>query len=207
MGKKSKANTSIKSEDSNTSKANNEVFIKNVATGYVYQMVHHLKDKEACLLRTGNKFEKFKLIDIRNGLVSGKWTEPNVHEVRKFIKEDNIFFEALNLKMVNRVLFSEVLIEIDGQLEKDFLGDKYMVSILEKSQKQLARVMKDSFEKMYNADKTIFFNFLNTVERIGKKISKLKPHELIAMENAIDQCIENPERFIPERIMLTKVNE
>lgn len=197
--------TSLKLENSNTNFK--EFFIKNVESGYVYQVVPHLKEPDACLLRTGNKFVKFKLLDIKNGLVNGKWTDPNIHEIKKFKEKDQMYLESLNLIFLNRIIHSEILIEIDNALKEHFLDDKYMVSCLEKTEKQITRVMKDNFYKAYSADKDIFFHVLNTAERVGKKLAKIKPHEFIYLEKYLDKFIEDPSKFAIESIEITKVHE
>ncbi len=90
-------NTKTKSSDSSTKiEEAPKQYIKNVASGFIYQIGKDAKNKNIALLRKGNLYTKFLISDIKNGIVSGVWKEPNEHEIKAFVKQDNEYFQALN---------------------------------------------------------------------------------------------------------------
>jgi hypothetical protein len=201
-------NTKTKSGDSSTKieESPKQQYVKNVSTGFIYHAVADIKNEKNILLRKGNSFTKFLLSDIKNGLVTGVWKEPNEHEIRAFVKQDNEYFQQLNYKLVMRVLLTQIMLELDDDLKQDFMDDKYIHGLLERSEKQFTRLIKENFGRMYAIDKEILLTFLNSVERVAKKLSSRVPHEFLFFEKAIDACIENPEQFTPDSIEFTKVD-
>jgi|GEM_PF-3280006 len=184
-----------------------KLYVKNVQTGIVYHLLMHSKQPNTCFLRTGNHHEKFLLSTIQNGLVSGKWADPNEHEIKAFEKKDLAYFQELTYKLINRVLYAQLLLEIDDDLKKDFMDDNYMRGIIERSEKQCTRLITENMAKMYGANKEALFTFLNTIERVTKKLSTRLPHEFLFFEKAIDKCIENPEAFMPDNVEMVKLDD
>ncbi len=210
MGKKSKdrstANTSESTNDSNIKPVVKRVFIKNAETGYLYELLTHKKDPNFCFLRSGNSYQKFKTATINQGIVFGNWIDPNEHEIRSFIKKEDQYMLELRCKLVNRVLFAQLLLEIDDELKKDFHDDKYFRGILERSEKQCTRIINENMTKMYGANAEVLFTFLESIQRVGKKLSSRLPHEFMYFEKAIDMCIENPEAFTPDAVEIMKLD-
>ena len=182
------------------------VYVKNAETGYLYELLVHKKDPNYCFLRSGNRHEKFKITTINQGLVSGKWVDPNQHEIKTFEQKEEQYAFELRCRLVNRVLYCQILLEIDDELKKDFHQDAYLRGILDKSEKQLTRVINENMTRMYSANKDVLFTFLESIQRVGKKLSSRLPHEFMFFEKAIDMCIENPEAFMPDNVEMVKLD-
>lgn len=203
------SNTKIESKDLSTKvqEQSKQQYIKNVASGIIYHVVADLKNNKNVLLRKGNTFTKLLFLEIKTGIVNGRWKEPNEHEIKAFVKADNEYFQALNYKLVQRILLTQILLELGDDLRQDFMDDKYIHGLLEKCEKQFTRLIKENNARMYAIDKEMLLTLFNSVERVAKKLALRAPHEFMFFEKAIDMCIENPEQFTPENIEFVKLSE
>lgn len=204
------SNTSTKTNDSNTetvAKPVTDQYIKNVSSGFIYHVLPVEKDKSSVYLRTKNSYTKFKFLDIKQGIVKGIWSDPNEHEIRDFQERDKLYFQEFTFKLIKRIMYTQLLLELDDDLKEDFSDDKYMQNILEKSEKQFIRVVKETYPRMYAIDKNTLNTFMRSMEEFISKISKVLPHEFLFMNVAIDRYLENPELFTPENVEIVKVNE
>lgn len=202
------SNTSINTKNSSTeNKPTTDKYIKNVASGLIYHIVPDAKLKGVVSLRSKNIYTKYNLIDLKNAIVKGKFTEPNEHEVRKWIDKDRKYYEELTYRLIKRTMYTQLLIELDDELKIDFEDNKYIRGILEKSEKQFVRLIQETYLKMYNVDKNFLITFMGNIEKFITRLSGVMPHDFIFLNVALDKYFENPELFVPETIELTKIDE
>lgn len=174
--------------------------------GAIFQVLPHEKDFTKVWLRYRNKYEKFEYKSIRQGLVDGRWREVNVHELRKHLEAEQEYFSELNEKLVKRVILTQVLMELDDDLKKDFVDDKYMRNVLDKSEKQFSRLVEGAYDRMYKIDKTMLQNFMNQIDSLTSKCAKVPLQEFYFLNEFIDLYLADPKKYHTDTVLLDKID-
>lgn len=169
-------------------------FVKH-ENGIIFHVLAHKTKNNICFLRRGNKYIQKNKLEIKQGLVDGKWKRINEHELKRFLDEDNERLMALTRKMVNRAVHSQALLDIDDELKSDFEDDKRMSSVLERSSKEVERVSNKAFEKIFDKDEEYTLELIKAVSRIGKKIGSMDIRDMSYLESHIDNFSENIEEY------------
>lgn len=203
-------NTESKSENSSTNKVSAEElakqYIKNTATGALYHVLQDKKSINNLHLRSKNRYESCNKLKLEQGIVDGKWITPNVHEIKKHIEEENAYFEALTYRLVKRIMFTQLLLELDDELVKDYSDDKYVSGLLKRCEKEFLRLVLETYPKMYSIDKQMLISFMNNIDSFVGKIAKLQVHEFVIANKMIDDYLADPNTHTPEIIQLDKID-
>ena len=172
------------------------------SNGSLFQVLTSKDNPGKVRLRTRNKYEEFSETSIKQGIVDGRWTYPNEHEVKKHIEAEEKYLTELTHRLVKRVLMTQLLMELDDDLKKDYADDKYMRSILDRSEKAFFRLTEGAYGKMYNIDKTMLQNFMKHIDTFTSKCAKVPLHEFYHLNDMMEKYLANPEAYQAEKIIL-----
>jgi hypothetical protein len=173
--------------------------------GLMFQIMQHYKIRGKCYLRRGNKYTLKDLTEIKQGIQSGTWNQPNEHEIKNFIKEDNKKTLLITQKIVNRTLHAQALLEIDDSLKEDLEDDNRMVAVLNRSNKEIERIADKMYDRIYDKDDTVSQNLLDVVSRIGKIIGGIDVIDMPFLENHLDRFLENIEEHRKETVYFKNI--
>lgn len=179
-------------------------FVK-TKSGTIYQIILHQSKPDKILLRIRNDYKESSLKSIKQGLVDGKFFEVNEHEKKAWIEKDTKYMDSLTKKIVKRIIISQLLIELDEELIEDFESDKRMRSVLTRSTKECERVTVKKYDKLYKTNKTFLTNFINEVDKFTTTCSNFDIHEFIFLNKMVKDYMDNPDKFQPETVQLTKI--
>ena len=176
------------------------------SNGAIFRVLAHEKKIGKVLLYSKNKHEEYDFLKLRNGLVDGSWKTINEHELRKHIKSEEEYQQQLSFKLVKRILFTQLLMEVDDELTNDFENDKYIRGILEKSEKQFIRLISEQYNKFYQIDKQAVHNFLKHIEGVISKVAKVNIESFYDLDKHIEKFILNPEAYKSEVVEFEKID-
>lgn len=199
----------LKSENSSTSVPLSELkkqYIKHVQTGAIFQTRKHDKDDKKLYLRCKNSFSVFTIQQITQGIVNGVWVEPNEHELRKHIAEENKYFEEYSYRLIKRVIYTQLLLEVDSDLIQDHSDDKDMRKLLERCETRFERLIKEHFTRLYHTDKDYLTNFMNGIDSVVTKMAKVGVHEFLIIDKMMDEYLADPAKHTPEVIEMVKID-
>jgi len=180
-------------------------YVKHTKEGTIFQVIPHKTKKGMCLLRAKNKYLEKKVTDVKQDIVNGYWSPINQQEFREWAKKDNEYMLNLSQKLVKRILMSQLLIELDEELQNDYEGDVYFNNVLKKSVKQCERVVKDQYDKLYNLDKTYLTNFMNNIDDFAGTCSQFKIQDFIHLNKLLEKYAENPEKYQEEFVEFNEI--
>lgn len=175
---------------------NNFILVKE--TGFIYEIIQDKKNKGTLFLRKGNAYQKFDRKVIAQRLVDGKYSRPNEHQLKQHIAKEQKYFQELTEKLVHRIVLGQALIECNDDLIEDYADDKYIKNTIEKSNKQLSRLVEDVYARMYNTEPKMLVYCLEELQKTAKIIGKTKPHHFVGINTLLDEFVKNPEKYIPE---------
>lgn len=178
-------------------------FIK-TKTGSIYQVLQQ-ENKKGLLLRTGNAYKKVTFKEIKDGLDSSKYTVPTQEEIDAWLKRDAEYINGLTKKMMKRIITAQLLIEQNDELIQDNLDDKYLKSLMNKSNKHLERIVGKHYDNMYVASNTILHNITKAQDEVLTNLAKLNPEDMLIINKFVKEFLENPEKFRPEKYELEKL--
>ncbi len=181
-------------------------YIKHVETGAIFHVLQDTKKERNVFLRSKNSYKGLDKIKLQQGIVDGKWSTPNEHELRKHIELENAYYQELTYRLLKRVMFTQLLLELDNELMKDYSDDKYMHGLLTRCEKQFERLVKEEYPKLYAINKEMMMNFLNCIDEVVGKMAKLQVHEFVIVNKLIDDFLADPEAHTPETIELDKID-
>lgn len=199
----------VRSENSSTSVPTQEQlkhYIKHVKTGAIFQMRSYEKDDKKLYLRSRNSYQVFAQQHIKQGIVSGIWKEPNEHELRKHIEEENKYFEEYSYRLIKRVIYTQLLLEVDSDLMQDHADDKDMRKLLERCETRFDRLVKDHFTRLYHTDKDYLTNFMNGIDSVVSKMAKAGVHEFLIIDKMMDEYLADPAKYTPDVIEMVKID-
>lgn len=182
-----------------------DTFVKS-KSGTIYQVIPHNTKKGVVLLRNKNKYIEKTLVELKQEIVNRNWFSINEHEYRKWAEEDNKHMMLLSHKLVKRILLTQLLIELDDELESDFNNDKYMRNVIEKSKKQCERLVVAQYNKIYETDKTYVTNFMNSIDDFATTCAQFKIEDFLHINTLIRRYNENPEQYQDKMIAFTKLD-
>lgn len=191
----------------------NELPMQQVLDGYVkhkngtiFQVIPHSTKKDSVLLRTKNIYVEKTFREVKQAIVDGYWSSINEHEWRAWAEKDNEYIIKLSHKLVKRILLSQLLIELDEELEDDFEGDKHFRNTLHKSTKQCERILKDQYNKLYETDKTFLTNFMNNIDDFVGTCSTFQIQDFIHLNKLMEKYAENPKAYQEETVGLVIID-
>lgn len=174
--------------------------------GAIFHVLQHGKKNGKVLLHSKNSYKEFDYMTIKNGLVNGSWLPINQHELKKHLKSEELYRELLTKKLVKRILFSQLLMELDDSLKEDFEDDKYVRGILERSEKQFERLVMEQYDKFYKIDKQMVLNFLKHIETFANKAINLGVEDFYQVNEMLDLYLSNPEKYHSDVVLLEKID-
>lgn len=183
-----------------------QMYIKHVPTGAIFQTLQDTKNEDKLFLRSKNSHKSFTHQQIQQGVVDGRWTTPNEHELRKHIREENDHMEKYTHRLVKRIIYTQLMMELDSELIEDHADDKNIRSLLERSEKHFERLVKENFNRLYNVDKEYLTNFMNGINNVVSNMAKIDVHQFLAVDKLLSDFIANPDEFTPETIELIKID-
>lgn len=181
-------------------------YIKHVETGAIFQMRSYEKDEKKLYLRAKNSYQVFTQQHIKQGIVNGVWREPNEHELRKHIEEENKYFEEYSYRLIKRVIYTQLLLELDSDLMQDHADDKDMRKLLERCETRFERLVKDHFARLYHTDKDYLTNFMNGIDNVVSKMAKVGVHEFLIIDRMMDDYLADPAKYTPDHIEMVKID-
>ena len=182
-----------------------ETFVKN-KNGTIYQVIPHKTKKGIVLLRINNAYIEKPFVKVKQEIVDGKWSAINEHEYRDWIRKDHEYMVDLSERLVKRVMFSQLLLELDDSFEKDFQDNKHFKNVLERSKKQCERLITSQYDRLYDTDKTYVTNFMNSIDGFITTCSKLGIDDFIHLNETIADYVKNPEKYQAETVELTQLD-
>lgn len=182
-----------------------EQYIK-YPNGAIFQVMAHPKKVGKVLLYSKNKYLEIDFLKVKNGLVKKEYFPINEHEYRKHVKEEELYQQEFSYRLVKRILYTQLLIELDDELKQDFSDDKYVLGLLERCEKQFERLVKEQFARFYNIDKQITNNFLKQIELFVSKVSKVRIDTFFDLNEMMDQYLADPNKFKLDVVYLDKVD-
>lgn len=174
--------------------------------GAIFRVLAHQKKVGKVYLQSKNSYREFDFIAIKNGLVDGKWLPINQHELKKHLKSEELYREQLTKKLVKRILFTQLLMELDDSLKEDYENDNYVRGILERSEKLFDRLVTEQYAKFYSIDKQIVLNFLKHIETFVDKSVNLGVEDFYQVNEMLDLYLSNPEKYRSDVVMLEKID-
>lgn len=183
-----------------------ETFVKS-NTGTIYQVIPHKTKKDVVLLRINNSYIEKPFKKVKQEIVDGKWSAINQHEYREWIKKDHEYMVDLSERLVKRVMFSQLLLELDDTFERDFQDNKYFKNVLEKSKKQCERLITSQYDRLYDTDKTYVTNFMNGIDGFMTKCAALGIDDFIHLNILMDKYVKNPEEYQEDMVELKQLKD
>jgi hypothetical protein len=171
-------------------------------TGSIYQV---LQNEKGLHLRTGNTYKKTTLQDVREKFKSEIYAEPTQEEIDAWLKRDAEYINGLTKKMMKRIITAQLLIEQNDELIQDNLDDKYIKSLMQKSNKHLERVVGKHYDNLYAANNVILHNITKSQDSVLSNLSKLNPEDMLVIDKFVKEFVENPEKYRPEKFELEKL--
>lgn len=208
MGTKTKATT-----ESNTKESTNALSIEEQLREYVkhpngaiFRILAHPRKLGKVYLQSKNSYKEFDFLAIKNGLVAGDWLAINQHELKKHLKSEELYREQLTRKLIKRVLFTQLLMELDDSLKEDYENDNYVRGILERYEKVFERLVTEQYAKFYSIDKQMVLNFLKHIETFVEKAINLGIEDFYQVNEMLDLYLSNPEKYHSDVVMLEKID-
>lgn len=174
--------------------------------GTIFQVIPHATKVNMVLLRTKNQYVEKYFNEVKQAIIDGYWSPINVQEFREWAKKDNEYMLKLSHKLVKRILLSQLLIELDEDLERDFENDTYFKNTLSKSTKQCERIIKDQYNKLYEVDKTFLTNFMNNIDDFVGTCSTFDIQDFMHLNKLMEKYAENPKAYQEESVELVKID-
>ena len=181
-----------------------ESYVK-TSKGKIYHIVKHNRSVYKCYLRSGNSYTEAGLADIKQKIVNREWSAINEHEWKKWVKTDNEIIKKISNKLVKRVIMAQILLEINDDLIDDHQDNKYLKSVINKSNKECERIVKKNYDMMYDQDETLVQNLLNKIENLTKNLSELTVGQLVDVDALLRGYIKNPDKYQSEAIEMKEI--
>lgn len=185
----------------------NDVLSQYIKTrkGNIYQVLGNPKSPKTAILRSGRTQIKTTTLDIRQGLVDGRYQSINEHEWRKWVKEDNEYIDELTKKLLRRIILTQLLIELDDELIEDYQDDKYFRGLLERTNKASERIAVKQYNNLYKTNKQVLVNMMNYIDNLTKSCSKLDLEDYPYVVGLVDKYIANPNEYRKATVELVEI--
>lgn len=208
MGTKTKATTKSSTKESINALGIEEQLKEYVKhpNGAIFRVLAHPRKLGKVYLQSKNSYKEFDFLAIKNGLVIGDWLAINQHELKKHLKSEELYREQLTRKLIKRVLFTQLLMELDDSLKEDYENDNYVRGILERSEKLFSRLITEQYAKFYSIDKQMVLNFLKHIETFVDKAINLGVEDFYQVNEMLDLYLSNPEKYRSDVVMLEKID-
>ena len=208
MGTKTKVTTESSTKESTNALSIEEQLREYVKhpNGAIFRVLVHPRKLGKVYLQSKNNYKEFDYLAIKNGLVAGDWLAINQHELKKHLKSEELYREQLTRKLIKRVLFTQLLMELDDSLKEDYENDNYIRGILERSEKLFERLVTEQYAKFYSIDKQMVLNFLKHIETFISKAINLGVEDFYQVNDMLDLYLSNPEKYRSDVVMLEKID-
>lgn len=208
MGTKTKVTTESSTNESTNALSIEEQLREYVKhpNGAIFRVLAHPRKVGKVYLQSKNNYKEFDYLAIKKGLVAGDWLPINQHELKKHLKSEELYREQLTRKLVKRVLFTQLQMELDDSLKEDYENDNYVRGILERSEKLFSRLVTEQYAKFYNIDKQMVLNFLKHIETFVDKAINLGVEDFYQVNEMLDLYLANPEKYRSDVVMLEKID-
>jgi hypothetical protein len=181
-------------------------FVK-TKNGSIFQIIINDDKPGVAYLRTGNKYIQTKILDIKQGLVDGKYSEINEHEHKKWVERDNDYMKTLTTKLMKRIILSQLLIELDEDLVVDYKDDKRMNTLLRRSTKECERVTAKGYDMLYDKNKNLVNGIMVELDEFTTKIARINPEDFVFLNKMADDYLVNPSKFHQGTVKMTQIQE
>lgn len=182
-----------------------EGYVQN-KSGSIFQVLGDNNSKAYVHLRTGNKYYRKPLIEIRQGIADGTYKSINEHQWRKWVKEDNIKLERLSQRILKRTIYTQLLLELDDQLKEDHEGEKNFINHINKTQKVAERLANKMYDRIYEADKENLTNIEKQVDEITSTLSSASIYDLVHLNVLVKDYFKNPEKYQKKEVVFEKID-
>lgn len=208
MGTKTKVTTESSTKESTNALSIEEQLRQYVKhpNGAIFRVLAHPRKVGKVYLQSKNNYKEFDFLAIKNGLVSGDWLAINQHELKNHLKSEELYREQLTRKLIKRILFTQLLMELDDSLKEDYENDNYVRGILERSEKVFERLVTEQYAKFYSIDKQMVLNFLKHIETFVGKAINLGIEDFYQVNDMLDLYFSNPEKYRSDVVMLEKID-
>jgi hypothetical protein len=176
------------------------------ADGVIFHITKNEKNADFCFLRHKNNRQRYSMKVIDQGIVNKSWFYVNEHELRKHLKMEEDYFNVLSEKLLRRILMTQLLLELDDDLTKDYAGDKYMQNILLRSEKEFKRLLNDNYDKVFRMNQEVIQNMFKNIEGLVGKMAKLKLDDFYHVNQMFDLFIQDPEKFKADHVVMEKLD-
>ena len=182
-----------------------EGYVQNKA-GHIFQVLGDNKSKDYVNLRTANKYFRKPLLEIRQGIVDGKYKSINEHQWRKWVKEDNIKLERISQRILLRTILAQLLLENDDQLKEDHENEKNFINHLNKTEKAAERLSNKIYDRIYDADRNMLTNIEKNIAELAKTLSAADVYDLVHINQLVKDYFKDPEKYQKKEIEFVKID-
>lgn len=198
--------------ETTTEKMKNELTMAQILNGYIkhkngaiFQILEDGKSINHVFLRSKNRYTRKSKRELKQGVVDGRWFNINEHEWRKWVKQDNAYIELLTQKLLKRVIYAQLLIELDDELVNDFEDMPQFRKLLERTNKESERIAAKQYDRLYSVDKKILQNLMTEIDNFTSKVSKVDLQDLFFINKAFEEFFSDPKKYRSENVELTDI--